>query len=404
MHIIVYYCMSNPEPEWHIVKKSTWKPITDLSKADVARLYDELAQSSTREEREAVLRRTIHFPYSMFSNLMKSVNDVFEKHRSCPPADYKHECYKELKHVLNDFQRVLKDKRIISDSGEPVRLTLNRRSTTPTPTPRPPPPRPTTPSPSPSLFLHYNPDPLPIGPNTYMLKIPDFKLRLFATMILDRTTEEEKITFIKKYMVIQYENDDSDMPMPRDVETLDRVILTILSKLRGNASTQIKTQKLLDYLKQLKNFTQYPASIYVLFPLPDPNPAALPIGTNTHMGNIPDFKLRMFAIMILDLNTVEEKRQFMRKYVHVDEPFPQLVDEIDEIIEDIVNYDDDVNRESKIKPIYDHLLQLKNAYPVAIHVVYPFPVIHSKYSNEIRSRKRRGGKRRRQRRTARKLR
>lgn len=404
MYIIAYYCMSTPEPEWHIEKKSTWKPITDLSKADVARLYDELAQSSTREEREAVLRRTIHFPYSMFSNLMKSVNDVFEKHRSCPPADYKHECYKELKHVLNDFQRVLKDKRIISDSGEPVRFTLNRRSTTPTPTPRPTTPRPTTPSPSPSLFLHYNPDPLPIGPNTYMLKIPDFKLRLFATMILDRTTEEEKITFIKKYMVIQYENDDSDMPMPRDVETLDRVILTILSKLRGNASTQIKTQKLLDYLKQLKNFTQYPASIYVLFPLPDPNPAALPIGTNTHMGNIPDFKLRMFAIMILDLNTVEEKRQFMRKYVHVDEPFPQLVDEIDEIIEDIVNYDDDVNTESKIKFMYDHLLQLKNAYPVAIHVVYPFPVIHSKYSNEIRSRKRRGGKRRRQRRTARKLR
>jgi hypothetical protein len=402
--------MSDSEPEWHIVKKSTWKPITtDLGKGKMKWLYDALAQSSTREEREVVLRRTIHFPYSMFSNLMKSVNDVFEKHLSCPPADYNHECYKELKHVLNDFQRVLKDKRIISDSGEPVRFTLNRtpRSTTPTPrptTPRPTTPRPTTPSPSPSLFLHYNPDPLPIGPNTYMLKIPDFKLRLFATMILDRTTEEEKRTFIKKYMVIKYENDDSDMPMPHDVETLDRVILTILSKLRGNASTQIKTQKLLDYLKQLKNFTQYPASIYVLFPLPDPNPAALPIGTNTHMGNIPDFKLRMFAIMILDLITDEEKRQFMRKYVHVDEPFPQLVDEIDEIIEDIVltrNHDDDVNRESKIKPIYDHLLHLKNTYPEVMHVLYPFPVMHS---NAFGSRKRRGGKRRRQRRTARKLR
>jgi hypothetical protein len=223
-------------------------------------------------------------------------------------------------------------------------------------------------------------------------------------MILDRTTEEEKITFIKKYMVIKYENDDSDMPLPRDVETLDRVILTSLSKLRGNASTQIKTQILLDYLKHLKNFTQDPAAIYVLFPLPDPNPAALPIGTNTYMGNISDVKLRMVAIMILDLNTVEEKRQFMRKYVHVDEPFPQVVDEIDEIIEDIVltrNHDDDVNRESKIKPIYDHLLHLKNSYPEVIHVLYPFPVMHS---NAFGSRKRRGGKRRRQRRTARKLR
>ena len=403
--------MSNPEPEWHIVKKSTWKPITDLRKADVARLYDALAQSSTREERKAVLRRTIHFPYSMFSNLIKSVNDVFEKHRSCPPADYKHECYKEFKHVLNDFQRVLKDKRIISDSGESVRFTLNRRPSSPSPrptTPRPTTSRPTTPKPTPSPVLYDNPNPLPIGPKTYMGNIPDFKLRLFATMILDRTTEEEKITFVKKYMVIKYEN-DSDMPMPRDVETLDRVILTILSKLRGNASTQIKTQILLDYLKHLKNFTQDPAEIYVLFPLPDPNPAALPIGTNTYMGNISDVKLRMVAIMILDLNTVEEKRQFMRKYVHVDEPFPQLVDEIDEIdeiIEDIVrtrNHDDDVNRESKIKPIYDHLLHLKNTYPEVIHVLYPFPVMHS---NVFGSRKRRGGKRRRKQRTkkARKLR
>ena len=46
------------------------------------RIYDALAQPSTREEREAVLRRI--FPYSgpMFSNLIKSVNDVFEKRRN----------------------------------------------------------------------------------------------------------------------------------------------------------------------------------------------------------------------------------------------------------------------------------------------------------------------------------
>ena len=46
------------------------------------RIYDALAQPSTREEREAVLRRI--FPYSgpMFSNLIKSENDVFEKRRN----------------------------------------------------------------------------------------------------------------------------------------------------------------------------------------------------------------------------------------------------------------------------------------------------------------------------------
>lgn len=388
---------------WDINLGSTWKPLTDLKKTDIARLYDALAKSSTREEREAVLRSMIHYPpeyETVFANLIRRVHRIFEaaKDNDCLHKTKCHK-YKEFKHVLNEFQGGL-----FTDSGKPLRFTLNRRPSSPSP--RPTTPRPTTPRPTPSPVLYDNPNPLPIGPKTYMGNIPDFKLRLFATMILDRTTEEEKITFIKKYMVIKYEN-DSDMPMPRDVETLDRVILTILSKLRGNASTQIKTQILLDYLKHLKNFTQNPAEIYVLFPLPDPNPAALPIGTNTYMGNISDVKLRMVAIMILDLNTVEEKRQFMRKYVHVDEPFPQLVDEIDEIdeiIEDIVrtrNHDDDVNRESKIKPIYDHLLHLKNTYPEVIHVLYPFPVMHS---NVFGSRKRRGGKRRRQRRTARKLR
>ena len=104
---------------------------------------------------------------------------------------------------------------------------------------------------------------------------------------------------------------------------------------------------------------------------------------------------------------MSERASLLKPYIknNIDENSNKINEtQIDEINEDIVNYDDDVNTESKIKYMYDHLLQLKNAYPVAIHVVYPFPVIHSKYSNEIRSRKRRGGKRRIQRRTARKLR
>ena len=124
-----------------LMSKSTWN-LNALTKLERMRIYDALAQCSTRKEREEVLRRI--FPYHipmvdpMFSKLLKSVNDVFGKHRSCPPADYKHECYKELKPAMNDFQQFLKDKRIISsDSGEPVRFTLKRRSpvTTTTPTP-----------------------------------------------------------------------------------------------------------------------------------------------------------------------------------------------------------------------------------------------------------------------------
>lgn len=254
---------SDSDSEWfkqNVAKKSTWN-INALTKAESVRLYDALAQSSTREEREAVLRRMIHFPYSMFSNLIKSVNDVFEKPRSCPPADYKHTCYKELKHVLNEFQQFLNDERIISDSGEPVRFTMKR---TPKPTPKPLPP--------PFLYANPNPNPLPIGPNTYMLNITDFKLTMFATMILDHATEEEKRRFMQTYMVIVYNNDDSDMPMPPDVETLDNVISTILGKLRGNASMQIKMQRLLDYLRRLKSYTKDPAEIYVLYPFPAVHP------------------------------------------------------------------------------------------------------------------------------------
>lgn len=368
------------------ISKSTWN-INALTKVERMRIHDALAQCSTKKEREAVLRHI--FPYHiptvepMFSKLIKSVNDVFKKHRGCPPADYKHECYKELKLAMNEFQQFLKDERIISDSGEPVRFTLNRRSSSPSP--RSTTSKPTTPSP----VLYDDPKPLSIGPNTYMLNIPDFKLRLFATMILDRTTEEEKITFIKKYMVVKYESDDSDMPMPRDVETLDRVILTILSKLRGNASIQIKTQKLLDYLKQLKHFTQHPVSIYVLFPFPDPNPAALPIGQYTDMRNINDLKLRIFATMVSERNTDDEqKRRFIEKYVRVtDENGDPSNELLDDIIEDIlgISNDDDLNTESKIKGIFEHLLHLKNTiYPDSIYVLYPFPAVYPDIFNRRR--------------------
>lgn len=396
--------MSNPE--WDITPGSTWKPLTDLKKTDIVRLYDALAQSSTREEREAVLRRMIHYPpeyETVYATLIARVNRIFEAAKDDNDCLHKTKChkYKEFKHVLNEFQGGL-----FTDSGKPLRLTLKRtpRPSTPRPTtPRPTTPRPTTttttttPSPSPSLFLHYNPDPLPIGRNTYMLNIPDFKLRMFAIMILDRTTDIERKEFIEKYMVIKYENDDSGIPMPADVETLDNVISTILSKLRGNASTQIKTQMLLDYLKRLKNFTLDPALIYVLYPFQDPNP--------TDLRNIPDVKLRMFAEMILERNTDEERTKFIKKYVHVTdadgEPFPGL---LHDIILDILNTSNRETTESKIKNIFVHLLHLKNTtYPEVIRILYPFPVMYPSARRNPSVRRGGGGKRRRRTKKARKL-
>lgn len=230
-----------------------------------------------------------------------------------------------------------------------------------------------------------------------MLNIPDFKLRMFAIMILDRTTDIERKEFIEKYMVIKYENDDSGIPMPADVETLDNVISTILSKLGGNASTQIKTQMLLDYLKRLKKFTLDPALIYVLYPFQDPNP--------TDLRNIPDVKLRMFAEMILERNTDEERTNFIKKYVHVTdadgEPFPGLLSDIIVEILDILNTSNRETTESKIKNIFVHLLHLKKntTYPEVIRILYPFPVMYPSARRNPSVRRggggKRGGKRRR---------
>ena len=250
--------MSNPKPEWHIVKKSTWKPITDLSKADVARLYDALAQSSTREEREAVLRRTINFPYSMFSNLIKSMNDVFEKHRSCPPADYKHECYKELKPAMNDFQQFLKDKRIISsDSGEPVRFTLKRRSPVTMPTP--------TPTPTPVLATSTSPHPAPLQPlnSNYIWHIPDWKIKRFAEMISERNTGEQKRRFIQKYVHVTDEDGEPFIGLLNDIIA----DILYLSNYDDDLTTESKIKRIFDHLLHLKN-TTYPEVIHIVYPFP----------------------------------------------------------------------------------------------------------------------------------------
>ena len=111
--------------------KTTWKPITDLRKTEIARVYDALAQSKTKTDREASIRRMIHFPpeyETVFANLMWRVNRIFDDN-DCPSANYKTKCYKEFKHILNEVQWTL------TNSGESVGLLtglLTRRSPIPT--------------------------------------------------------------------------------------------------------------------------------------------------------------------------------------------------------------------------------------------------------------------------------
>ena len=240
-----------------LMSKSTWN-LNALTKLERMRIYDALAQCSTRKEREEVLRRI--FPYHipmvdpMFSKLLKSVNDVFGKHRSCPPADYKHECYKELKPAMNDFQQFLKDKRIISsDSGEPVRFTLKRRSPV------------TTTTPTPVLATSTSPHPAPLQPlhSNYIWHIPDWKIKRFAEMISERNTAEQKRRFIQKYVHVTDEDGEPFIGLLNDIIA----DILYLSNYDDDLTTESKIKRIFDHLLHLKN-TTYPEVIHVLYPFP----------------------------------------------------------------------------------------------------------------------------------------
>jgi hypothetical protein len=246
-----------------LMSKSTWN-LNALTKLERMRIYDALAQCSTRKEREEVLRRI--FPYHipmvapMFSKLIKSVNDVFGKHRSCPPADYKHECYKELKPAMNDFQQFLKDKRIISsDSGEPVRFTLKRRSPVTMPTPTP------TPTPTPVLATSTSPHPAPLQPlnSNYIWHIPDWKIKRFAEMISERNTAEQKRRFIQKYVHVTDEDGEPFIGLLNDIIA----DILYLSNYDDDLTTESKIKRIFDHLLHLKN-TTYPEVIHIVYPFP----------------------------------------------------------------------------------------------------------------------------------------
>jgi hypothetical protein len=236
-----------------LMSKSTWN-LNALTKVERMRIYDALAQCSTKKEREAVLRHI--FPYHiptvepMFSKLIKRVNDVFGKHRSCPPADYK---YKELKTAMNEFQQFLKDERIISESGEPVRFTLKRRSPV------------TTTTPTPVLAISTSPHPPPLQPlhSNYIWHIPDWKIKRFAEMISERNTAEQKRRFIQKYVHV---TDEDGEPF---IGLLNDIIADILhlSNYDDDLTTESKIKRIFDHLLHLKN-TTYPEVIHIVYPFP----------------------------------------------------------------------------------------------------------------------------------------
>jgi len=241
---------------WDINPGSTWKPLTDLKKKDIGRLYDARAKSSTREEREAVLRSMIHYPpeyETVFANLIRRSHRTFEDNgNDCRPANYKTECYKDFKHGLNEFQGGL-----FTDSGKPLRFTLKRRSpaaaiATSTSTS-------TTTSPQ----NHSSSDPLQPLNSNYILHMPDWKIKMFAHMIFyNKPDNEAKRQFIKKYLCVMEANDDVNLPGV--VNEIIEHIVQIGDDL----------DKITAYLFSLKNLKEYGYSpydaVHILYPFPFP--------------------------------------------------------------------------------------------------------------------------------------
>lgn len=215
--------------EVELETKTTWNLHKHLKKVDVIRLYNALTKSSNREKD---IRRMIYFPpehTSTFSNLIKRITRVFDKHE-CPHSNYKNDCYKEFKHVLNEFQESL------SDSGEPVRFTLIETPTptptkrTPTPTKRTPNPIKRTPNPikrTPTPTKGF-PAPLPPSENNLIYNLSNLRIKMFIQMILNCKTSEEKREFLQKYFYIFGANDE---PFPDLVNDLIVDILETNSEL-----------------------------------------------------------------------------------------------------------------------------------------------------------------------------
>jgi len=141
-----------------------------------------------------------------------------------------------------------------------------------------------------------------------------------------------------------------------------------------------------------------------------PHPSPLQPLNSNYIYWLPDWKIKRFAEMISERNTDEQKTRFIKKYVRVTyengEPFiGSLNDIVSEILE--ISNDDDLNTESKIEGIFEHLLHLKNTtYPEVIHVLYPFPAVYPDAFNRKRRTpnvRKLGGKRTQRTKKARKL-
>ena len=251
---------SDSESEWfkqHVARGSTWKSQeTVLSKGKMQWLYDVLVQANNDKDRVAILRRIIDYPPEYESVYANLITHAFKKIKKdeCPPANYKTECYREFKRAVNQFQDVF------TDSGKPLRFTMKRRSS---------PIATATATATATAVEKRVSSPVPLQPlnSTYIFWLPDWKIKGFATLISERSTDTEKRRFMQKYLHV---TDEDGNPYAGLLNDIIADILKI-SNDDDNLTTESKIKSIFEHLLILKNET-YPELIYVLYPFPAVHP------------------------------------------------------------------------------------------------------------------------------------
>ena len=235
-----------------IDSKSTWNTRVGLKKSEIKRLYDALCDS---HDRKAYMQHMIHFPpkyKTVFANLMKSVTRTFDQNE-CVATNYKSECYKQFRDILNAFYES------ISDSGEAVRFTVttpNNRSPIPMPSKRSP-----TPKRARSPVTCMMPPPLPPSAQNRISNLPDWKIKIFVNVFLMCTGPDQRKQFAQRYL---YAVNNKEESFPAFVDDIEIDMNHIASEFELNTTLE----SLVEHLKYTDS-TNRDNRICILYPFPN---------------------------------------------------------------------------------------------------------------------------------------
>ena len=234
--------------EVETVSKSTWTPNRNvLKKSDIKLMYDALHGMNTSSEREAHMRRTIHFPpeyNTVFANLINSVNRSFDND----------EGYKQFRDILNAFQES------IGDSGEAVQFVIVKQSPKMSPN--------KSPKMSPIALTSSRPScmmPLPVLPSSQNLisNLSNLKIEMFVNTFLMCANPDEQNQFITRYVHATTQDGEPFHAFVNDI------VIDLNDILHDNLNkSEAQIRKLLVEHLEYTHAMNLDINIHILYPFP----------------------------------------------------------------------------------------------------------------------------------------